>query len=301
MIQDPSPAPRDFPRRCLPRPGFTLVELLVVIGIIALLVSILLPALNRARDSAAKLHCASNLKQLNTALMMFANENDFFLPSLMGPPIPGPSGSASVSIPAGTSAMTSGGWVYPLNSYWFGGWDRQRTFVAEAGLLYPFLNNAEINGCYSFEFDELSRSNYGPTDYAYSVYLGDPGRYLPHLDNKVAPPYGLRITSVGDSAKTVSFFDSARINNWHFDPPQLDRTPWGYAPSSAVPSFHVRHAGEGNVAWVDGHVAAEPGAWVRDTYALNGGPMAAEELKLMNVADIDSDGDPETDELFDLE
>jgi prepilin-type processing-associated H-X9-DG protein len=60
--------------------AFTLVELLVVIGIIALLISILLPALARAKKQAQGVQCSNNLRQLGTAILYYANNNDGFMP-----------------------------------------------------------------------------------------------------------------------------------------------------------------------------------------------------------------------------
>jgi len=62
------------------RGGFTLVELLVVIGIIAVLISILLPALAKAREQARTVVCASNLRQLMFGFIMFANEHHQTMP-----------------------------------------------------------------------------------------------------------------------------------------------------------------------------------------------------------------------------
>src|SRR5258706_6456591 len=59
--------------------GFTLVELLVVIGIIALLVAILLPSMSRARQQAQAVQCASNLKQIGAAVQIYLNQNKGFL------------------------------------------------------------------------------------------------------------------------------------------------------------------------------------------------------------------------------
>lgn len=63
------------------RRGFTLVELLVAVGIIAILVALLLPAMKRARAQAIAAKCLSNLRQVGVALNMYASENRFAIPA----------------------------------------------------------------------------------------------------------------------------------------------------------------------------------------------------------------------------
>ncbi len=98
--------------------GFTLIELLVVVAIIAVLVSILLPALNRARDNTRSAVCLSNLKQTGSASLMYAQEYNDALATYIEGPFPAGS-SYAFTEPAGNVVTNSSYYRYTLITCWY--------------------------------------------------------------------------------------------------------------------------------------------------------------------------------------
>jgi prepilin-type N-terminal cleavage/methylation domain-containing protein/prepilin-type processing-associated H-X9-DG protein len=117
------------------RKGFTLIELLVVIAIIAVLMAILMPALNRVREQGKRAVCLSNVKQLGLSWILYADDNDNKI-------VNGCTGKGGESpIP-----VNEDGWVH-----WAGYTDQtteadQLTAVKE-GALFPYVNSERIYKC----------------------------------------------------------------------------------------------------------------------------------------------------------
>src|SRR5262245_54123480 len=98
---------KELPRRVQSRLGaFTLIELLVVLAIIAILAALLLPALSLAKDSARRVACANDMRQLAVAAILYTGDNDSTLISMW-----------DGSVGGGNSSGTNG-WIYFAN---FGG------------------------------------------------------------------------------------------------------------------------------------------------------------------------------------
>lgn len=121
--------------------AFTLVELLVVIAIIALLLSILMPSLRKARSMAMRLACAHNLKQIDLAVNFYLNENDNTFPCAQDP----------VSTAPPYCLWMGRGWRFLVEPYLGGSID---------------ANNPSVLFCPQ---DYAARHKYESTSYAYSM------------------------------------------------------------------------------------------------------------------------------------
>ncbi len=131
---------------CAVTQGFTLIELLVVIAIIAILAALLLPALSKAKLQAVTSDCSSNSKQIATAFIMYADDNQQYLPSLN-------TGNFATGV-------TPNWWFNILSS------GHYMTAVSESNNIWrcPAVLNADIEASVDNYYGGIQVGGYGPVE-----------------------------------------------------------------------------------------------------------------------------------------
>lgn len=225
--------------------GFTLIELLVVIAIIAVLMAILMPSLNRAREQGKRAGCLNNLKQLTLAWIAYAGDND---DKIMN--------GESEGGTAGTCTTPTGG-RHKNERYWVGsdchsGYMTGQKYTQEvqwsairAGAMFPFTPELKVYRCPTGVRGEMR--TYTITDamnglYRDGTHNGDVGTRVGRTVLWVKKT--TEVSVPGPSYRLV-FVDEGRV------------TPDSYATHYNTARWwdppHTRHGDGTNVSFVDGH------------------------------------------------
>jgi prepilin-type N-terminal cleavage/methylation domain-containing protein/prepilin-type processing-associated H-X9-DG protein len=229
--------------------GFTLIELLVVIAIIAILMAILMPALNRAREQGQRSACLNNLKQLQLAWIAYAGDNDDKIVN----------GEAEYGTAGVTSTPTSGRharekwWVGTdcASGYMTGGKlpEIQQLSAIRSGALYPFVPADKLYRCPTGVRGEMR--TYTITDAMNGLRRDGTYRtvggtetgvrvdrtvlWVKKMSEIMSPSPDSRLVYLDEGRVTPDSYACHYLNQRWWDPP------------------HVRHGDGTNVSFADGH------------------------------------------------
>ncbi|MDA7938437.1 DUF1559 domain-containing protein [Pirellulales bacterium] len=273
--------------------GFTLIELLVVIAIIGVLVGLLLPAVQQAREAARRISCSSNVRQLGVAMHSYMSANKKFP-------------CQKVDDDTRYAASVAGSWTPGGKAlYWFGEvdytTDSNGTLDVAAGPLQPYFeSNASVLQCPNFSESMLEEVKFGDriaSAFGYNSQLGpgSGGYYDPS-------PYqdkAYRIRDVPETSRTVAFAETAMI--YFAAPYGLREQLGGFSkPSTADPVVHFRHGGGfANAVFVDGHVEGFSRKFRKGPWTSDGQVTQMEFHNIGVICNGDPADDAEADALWD--
>ena len=223
------------------RRGFTLVELLVVIAVLAILAGLLLPALASARNKARKVECLSNLRQLVLASTVYSNEFD-------------------------GAYMPCARWESDPVVYWWGANDEQTDY--EAGFIYDYIG-MRPNAVHSvFDCPAQPWGSYTPqgaaqaptSTYGYNGYYLCPGA-TPGWAWTIGDEPWKSVADVDEPHELIVFADALLVwsddmatNSALLDPPYIfSGNGW---IENEYPTTCFRHSEQAAAGFADGHVAS---------------------------------------------
>lgn len=226
------------------RQGFTLIELLVVIAIISLLMAMLLPALNRARGQARRVVCASQMRQLSMAHVMYQESHDGWI------------------VPAMQEHGVSEYWFNTLGPYFehrnTGHGNSNAADVGRAILLCPTDDTAYPK--------MLNPHGLDPEGWLSYALNSQRTRHVSNRRHKYAGTGGNKITQLRHPARTMFHCDFA-YRAWVCDAITLTRNQYasepgahydlmpGYPEQNKTVEAAYRHGRRMNLLWGDGHVS----------------------------------------------
>ena len=206
--------------------SFTLIELLVVIAIIAILASMLLPALNKARETAKKISCINNQKQLGLSIQIYKGDFNGYYPPYQ---------------------MNSGGITW-------GALMLKNNYISTKILFCPSHTTTKFNAS---RLSALAKAgNYASAEYSYIDYginnrfvAGSRGIHNLASENFI-PAKDSQIKSLTTTVLAADTLCQAKPDYGYF-------TLYSYATTGFVGQLAVRHNRSVNVVWADGHATSE--------------------------------------------